>query len=242
MSVWIPRDLSEIKPSSFSKSSRFPKREKSEAEVDPYYRFVKKLLKPRERDLELSPLMTGKDYTPRIKESGLLRYETSDKGCGLIESLDLNSITNCSDLKKALRNAAREQNQEMRSGIKPGSAHKVYAWRDLLEEREEISKQFNSEPREASSLLPDKSNRLIDIYHRDRKEKGGIHFMNGYWQIPRLGPKVYRDKWGLKIIDNLEPEPAPYKSLKKEDKEYHYQWPLTDADTGPSIANYLKKN
>ena len=39
MSVWIPRDLSEIKPSSFSKSSRFPKREKSEAEVDPYYRY-----------------------------------------------------------------------------------------------------------------------------------------------------------------------------------------------------------
>ena len=29
-------------------------------------------------------------------------------------------------------------------------------------------------------------------YFRDRKEKGGIHFMNGYWQIPRLGPKVYR--------------------------------------------------
>ena len=42
MSVWIPRDLSEIKPSSFSKSSRFPKREKSEAEVDPYYRYQTK--------------------------------------------------------------------------------------------------------------------------------------------------------------------------------------------------------
>ena len=33
----------------------------------------------------------------------------------------------------------------------------------------------------------------------------------------------FRDKWGLKIIDNLEPESDPPKSLKKEDKEYHYQ-------------------
>jgi len=236
MPVWIPRDLSEIKPGSFSQSSKYPKHQTSQAETDPNYRFIKRLVTPRERDKELEVLMTGCDYIPKYKKR-VPELDCSDTGSALIQSLPEKEMANAKagDIKAALRRVAQENSQEMRSGMRPAAAYKVYAWRDILDDREEKSKRYACQPQPSSNFLPDETNQLVSIYHRDLKDRGGVYHLNGYWQIPRVGPSVYRDKWGLKIIDNLEPErPEINKTSTKEDG-YYYQWPLVDSDTGHSI-------
>ena len=79
-------------------------------------------------------------------------YETSDRGLALIEGclrgLPRERLTNISSdvssLKTELRAAARRETDEVKSRMKPNSAHKVYAWRDLLEEREQKSAAYKS--------------------------------------------------------------------------------------------------
>lgn len=241
MPVWVPRDLSEIKPGSFKQSLHIPSTD-SPGCTDPNYRFVKRLLHPRERDPELTRLMTGEDYVPRRhkEREPATAHVSAAMGQALIK--DFLGCQDLDELRRDLRSAARREHEEMRSGIKPASAHKLYAWRDLLEEREPLSGRYTTQPVPSSVYLPDPSSRLISIYHRDTAERGKLHHTNGYWQINQPGPQIYRDKWGLKILNNLEPEREVERRTLVEEKDYHYQWPLTDPDTGHSVEIFVKKD
>ena len=117
---------------------------------------------------------TGKAQRPELEESYRnpkprgSAYETSDRGLALIEgclrALPRERLAHISSdvtgLKNELRAAARRETDEVKSRLKPNSAHKVlhstyvfqirlhvtkvYAWRDLLEEREQKSAAYKS--------------------------------------------------------------------------------------------------
>jgi len=234
---WFPRDLSEIKPGSFSQSSRFQAPQRGKEMEDPNYRYVKRLLKGRERDPELEMLMTGKGYVPRStmkrEESTASEFEISS---GLLQDMSVEEEGDAAALKEALRAAARDHAAEAKSGIKPAAAHKIYAWRAMLDERERRAKDFECSSLPSSAFKPDQINRLLDnLYYRSSKETGSLYKRDGFWQKPRLGPNITRDKNGLRILENLEPEAGPVRPLKSQDKEYYYQWPEVDSNTGYSL-------
>ena len=118
--------------------------------------------------------------------------------------------TDVAGLKKELREAARLETDEVKSRIKPNSAHKVYAWRGLLEEKELKSHSFSCIQVPSEVYLPDKTNQMIKVYHKSHENAGKVRNVsktqknnqvkfchlkvNGYWQIPKLGPSMTRDK------------------------------------------------
>jgi len=256
---WVMHDISEIKPGSFT-ALRSMEAEydtlrvedvRSKATTDPMYKYVKRLLpKPRE------PKVTSKRERPDLEENYKnpkprgLKYETSDKGHSLmqkyIQDLAPERLTQLStdtaSLKKELREAARKETEEMKSKIKPTAAHKVYAWRDLLEEKEPKSHSFSYTQVPSEVFLPDQTKQMLNVYHKDHENVGKVKRMNGYWQIPRLGPPVTRDRYGLRILTNLElEEDLPTSKRTAKVKEYHYSWPLVDTNTGDSIQDWVKQ-
>ena len=142
---------------------------RSKASTDLMYKYYKRLLpKPRYKDEILAQSIIvkvlreseyyGKVQRPELEENYRnpkpkgSAYETSDRGLALIEGclrgLPRERLTNISSdvssLKTELRAAARRETDEVKSRLKPNSAHKVYAWRDLLEEREQKSAAYKS--------------------------------------------------------------------------------------------------
>lgn len=81
-----------------------------------------------------------------------------------------------------------------RSRVKPNSAHKVYAWRDLLEEREHKSQGYSCTKVPSAVFLPDKTEHLLTLFHREHQTEGNLKRINGYWQVPRLGAPPTRDR------------------------------------------------
>jgi len=83
----------------------------------------------------------------------------------------------------------------------------------------------------------------LDIYVRPHTADSKIHLDRNLncWSLSKLGPPVYRDHNGLKIIPNLDPEISlePKGKLAKE-TNYHYSWPFVDPNSGDSIASYSK--
>jgi len=256
---WIMKDLSEIKPSSFSVMRSLENEYdslrvadlKKKASTDPMFKYVKRLLpKPRE------PTFVSNRTKPDLEESYKnpkprgLYYETSDKGHSLMNNYlqDLSKervsalSTDVATLKKDLRDAAKKESEEVKSRMNPNSAHKVYAWRGLLEEREPKSHSFSCVQVPSEVYLPDKTKQMISVYHRNHDNHGKVRNVNGYWQIPKLGPTMTRDRNGLRILDNLEMENDIKHSKKSaKDTEYHYCWPLTDTNTGDSIQSWVKE-
>ena len=90
--------------------------------------------------------------------------------------------------------------------------HKVYAWRDMLEEREQKSAAYKStkvnvihvflKQQEVACCqvpsevyLPDKTNQLLTLFHKDHSaDTARLRRLNGYWQIPKLGRTPTRDR------------------------------------------------
>ena len=92
---------------------------------------------------------------------------------------------------------------------------KVYAWRDLLEEREQKSAAYKSTKVKRAQecptsndcdhvlntqvpsevYLPDKTDQLITLFHKEHSaDTAKLRRMNGYWQIPKLGRTPTRDR------------------------------------------------
>jgi len=255
---WIMHDLSEIKPGSFSAlrsmESQYDSLKvddvKKKASTDPMAKYYKRYL-PKQRE----SVCLSNHKRPDIEENYRnpkprgLDYETSDKGHSLmqkyLQDLPPERVTQLSTdvagLKKELREAARLETDEVKSRIKPNSAHKVYAWRGLLEEKELKSHSFSCIQVPSEVYLPDKTNQMIKVYHKSHENAGKVRNVNGYWQIPKLGPSMTRDKYGLRILDNLEMESEiPQSRRTGRDTEYHYCWPLTDTNTGDSIQSWVK--
>jgi hypothetical protein len=150
--------------------------------------------------------------------------------------------TDVAGLRKELREAARKETEEVKSKIKPNSAYKVYAWRGLLEEKESKSHSFSCTQVPSEVYLPDKTNQMLQVYHKPRADEGKVRKVNGVWKIPRLGPSMTRDKYGLRILDNLELESEMPRSRRTaKDTVYHYCWPLTDTNTGESVKDWVKQ-
>ena len=61
-----------------------------------------------------------------------------------------------------------------RSRMKPNSAHKVYAWRDLLEERELKSQNYSCTKLPSEVFLPDKTAHLLTLFHKEHQEQGKV--------------------------------------------------------------------
>jgi len=226
---------------------------RSKASTDPMYKYYKRLLpKPRESEYYgkvQRPELEENYRNPKPKGSA---YETSDRGLALIEGclrgLPRERLTNISSdvgsLKTELRAAARRETDEVKSRLKPNSAHKVYAWRDLLEEREQKSAAYKSTKVPSEVFLPDKTDQLVTLFHKEHTaDTARLRRMNGYWQIPKLGKTPTRDRYGLRILNNLELDTEI--DLKgaggaKTGKDYHYSWPYVDQNTGDSIKSWVK--
>merc|ERR1712083_716865 len=211
---------------------------REKATTDPMYRYIKRLL-PKPRELEYR----GKYHRPEREEDYRnpkprgLKYETSDKGLTLVENF-IKSIpperqhvisSDPSKLRTELREAALKESQQVRSHVRPNSAHKVYAWRDLLEERELKSQSYSCTKVPSEVFLPDKTKHLLTLFHKNHQTEGRVKRMNGYWQVPRLGPTPTRDRYGLRILDNLELESQTDVKCQTYTgtKDYHYSWPYT---------------
>ena len=82
--------------------------------------------------------------------------------------------TDVAGLKKELREVARKETEEVRSKIKPNSAHKVYAWRGLLEEKESKSNSYSCIQVPSEVYLPDKTEQMVSVYHRQHREDGKV--------------------------------------------------------------------
>jgi len=251
---WVMRDISEIKQGSFgSRKSRETTYDplKEMAASDPKYKYYKRLMpKPRERQFQSTSKRSELEENYRNPRPRGLDYETSDKGHSLmqkyLQDLPREKVTSLSTdlagLKKDLKEAAKKETEELKSKIKPNSAHKVYAWRHLLEEKESKSQAVSCVPVPSEVYLPDKTNQLLTVFHKEHITDGKVRNRGGYWQIPRLGPLMTRDKNGLKILDNLEmEEDLPVSKRTNRETEYHYCWPLTDPNTGDSIQSWVKQ-
>ena len=81
-----------------------------------------------------------------------------------------------------------------RSGVNPNSGHKLYAWRDLLEVRETKSQGYTCTKVPSEVFLPDKTKHLLTLFHKDHESEGKLRRVDGYWQVPRLGPTPTRDR------------------------------------------------
>jgi len=256
---WVARDLSEIKPGGFSAmrslENQFDSLRKDDvklnATTDPMHKYYKRLLpKPRETEVFSRTQRPEREENYRNPTPKGLRYDTSDRGLSLMENylkeLPRDRIVNLSSdvasLKKELRQAAIRETDEVKSKVKPNSAHKVYAWRDLLEEREPKSRVYSCTKVPSEVYLPDKTSQLVTLYHKEHSNEGKIKRMNGYWQIPKIGPTPTRDRYGLRILNNLELECDTIDAQKKStlSKDYHYTWPFTDSNTGDSVQTWVK--
>ena len=89
----------------------------------------------------------------------------------------------------------------------------------------------------------------VTVYARARAGSGPggarVRLAGGYWRLPQLGPAITRDRWGLRILSNLEPgeemgQGGPGK-LQRTNQPYHYSWPYTDNNTGESVASWVKQ-
>jgi len=256
---WVMHDLSEIKPGSFSALRSIENQYdslrvedvKQKATTDPMFKYYKRLL-PKQREAAFQ----GSYKRPELEENYRnprprgLDYETSDKGHSLMQNYlkDLPKekvtalSTDVAGLKKDLREAAKKATEEVRSKIKPNSAHKVYAWRGLLEEKEWKSNSYSCVQVPSEVFLPDKTSQMLSVYHREHKEDGKVRKVDGVWQVPHLGPSITRDRYGLRILDNLEMESdTPQSRRTAKNTEYHYCWPLTDSNTGDSVQDWVKQ-
>ena len=82
--------------------------------------------------------------------------------------------TDLAGLKKDLKEAAKKETEELKSKIKPNSAHKVYAWRHLLEEKESKSQAVSCVPVPSEVYLPDKTNQLLTVFHKEHITDGKV--------------------------------------------------------------------
>jgi len=256
---WIMHDLSEIKPGNFTAFRSMEKEYdsrvediKQKATTDPMYKYYKRFLpKQREAAFQRSYKRPELEENYRNPRPRGLDYETSDKGHSLMQNylkdLPKDKVTALSTdvagLKKELREVAMKETEEVRSKIKPNSAHKVYAWRGLLEEKESKSNSYSCIQVPSEVYLPDKTGQMISVYHRQHREDGKVRKVNGVWQVPHLGPSITRDRYGLRILDNLELESETLDTRRRAGKtaEYHYSWPLTDSNTGDSVKDWVKQ-
>merc|ERR1711953_205676 len=251
---WVARDISEIKPGAFQAMRSLENQYDSlrqedvrdKATTDPMHKYYKRLL-PKPRD----PEYRGKYQRPEREEDYRnpkprgLKYETSDRGLALVENFMKQrnpGSTDLSQLKTQFREEALRESDQVRSRIKPNSAHKVYAWRDLLEERELKSQNYSCTKLPSEVFMPDKTKHLLTLFHKDHQAQGKVKRMNGYWQVPRLGPTPTRDRYGLKILNNLQLESQTEVKAQtcKGTKDYHYSWPYTDTNAGESIKDWVK--
>lgn len=255
---WLMKDLSEIKPSSFREMQKLERElgygefgdlEKKVPQAnDPLYKYVKHNLLPKPRDPKTSVkfgsrLGDREENYRRPKPRGIT-WETDDKGLSLLQELPSGAVKgDMVQLKRELKEAARKEADLARSQMLPQSAHKVYAWRGLLEDRDTLSLKYSCQTTPTSSFLPDTSHRRLDIYQRPHREKSSLHINRSLncWSVPHLGPNIYRDKYGMKIIPNLDPGAGlETRGRKTKDTEYHYCWPFVDNNTGDSISSYSK--
>ena len=81
--------------------------------------------------------------------------------------------TDVAGLKKELREAARKENEEVKSKMNPNSAHKVYAWRGLLEEKAPKSHSVSCVQVPSEVYLPDKTSHMLKVYHKSRNNTEG---------------------------------------------------------------------
>ena len=58
--------------------------------------------------------------------------------------------------------------------MKPNCAHKVYAWRDLLEERELKSQNYSCTKLPSEVFMPDKTGHLLTLFHKEHQSQGKV--------------------------------------------------------------------
>jgi len=255
---WVQRDLSEIKPGGFKQTRSLANEydslrvQSTEDKIDPSY-YTDPYHKYLNRKRAVSPRRTGVEdmshHMKNFKRSKALEYETSDKGLALIMDVikDVPKEKMASmkkdveTLKKELKQVAIKEKEEMKSGLNPSSAHKVYEWRSILEDQHQVSKDYSNAHVPSELFLPDKSRQLVTIYHRNHEDTGRLHNLKGFYQlgVNQMGPNIHRDNNGLKIITNLDPEvecDGPRRN--KDNIDYSYNWAFTDPGTGKSFKEF----
>jgi len=262
---WTLKPLTEIKPSSFGKMKQLEKEyghgdygdleKKIPNANDPLFKYVKNHLlpKPRESRSPGFPRRTRNDLEDQWRSPRALGmdYETNDKGLSLLrhcldelpQDRKATIAGDMGELKRELREKARRESELAKSKMQPNSAHKVYAWRGLLEDRETLSSKYSCQTTPSELFMPENPQRRLDIFVRPHTTDSKIHLDRNLncWSLSKLGPPVYRDNHGLKIIPNLDPEVSiePKGKLARE-TDYHYSWPFVDPNSGESIASYSK--
>jgi len=256
---WVGRPLSEIKPGCFKEMKKLERELQGVIEEetvgekilrDPMEKYIRGLRRRnREFRSEERGTMRNDKQTERMQDYRM-RRGLGDNGVSLLTSClkdipreEMTTMKNDPErLRHLIKEAARQEEEKMRSKIKPNSAKKLYAWSSLLDERDVKSKKYSCQPIPSEKFMPDSTSQMIKVYHRNHGNLGKVHLIDDYWQIPRVGPPVYRDRYGMQILRNLEMEENLMVARKTDsNNDYYYDWPLVDKDSGVSVQSFVKE-